>query len=248
MTQKSRTQRYSLLFVGLAVLALGPITSKAALASQEYLTESRKPFSLKATINDGAGGRGGGGSPQGVERPQLSRDDVAIAPPEAMPPLQRFDLGAEQANQLPPQQRIPEAPKEQPASSMIEYGVDWSRWVSQLADHWFYNLKALEDQSGLQFHTVRPCLLKFTCYPNGQIAEITLKQTSGVPLYDQLQAQALLSCQPIHPFPQGTQRTSFTLVQGWESHPRKLGERDYKPGSFGRGFPIEVVKQWMNSR
>jgi hypothetical protein len=227
-----------------AALILLPALGPVSRASQDYSITGKRPFSLKATVNDQANGQAE------ADRPSLSREDVAIIPPESQPPMSRFDLGAEEGANRGPAQPVaqPQVPQEQPASSMIEYGVDWSRWVGQLADRWYYKLTQLEEQSGLQFHTSRPCLIKFTCYPNGQVSEMLLKQTSGVPLYDQLQGQALLQCQPIQPFPQGTQRNSFTIVLGWESHPRKHGERDYKPGSFGRGFPMEIVKQWMNPR
>ncbi len=227
-----------------AALVLLPTLGFSADASQDYALAGKRPFSLKATVNDQVNGQGE------AEKPSLSREDVAVVPPQSQPPLTRFDLGADQGVDLEPPAEVmqQQVPKEQPASSMIEYGVDWSRWVGQLADRWYYRLTQLEEQSGLQFHTSRPCLIKFTCHPNGQISEMILKQTSGVPLYDQLQGQALLQCQPIQPFPHGTQRNTFTIVLGWESHPRKHGERDYKPGSFGRGFPMEIVKQWMNPR
>lgn len=235
--------RHAVLSVVVSMTAAGSLNASAA---QEFPSDDKKPFSLRAEITDQ------NDSSNNNNRPQLSREDVAIAPPAAQPPIKPFDLGATDGLTLPEQPQVmqprqPEPPRERPASSMIEYGVDWSRWVSVLADRWFYNLKRLEDQSGLQFHTQRPCLIKFTCYPNGAIADIVLKQSSGVPVYDQLQAQALLQCQPVQPFPQGTQRTSFTLVQGWESHPRRHGEQDYRPGSFGQGFPVEIVKQWMNN-
>jgi hypothetical protein len=239
-TQVSRLQS-----IGLAtIFVLLGTGVQPGCASQDFQPGARKPFSLQAEVDDQIA------PPSQEQRPQLSRQDVAVVPPQAQPPMARFDIGADQGVTLPEQPQraqTPSPPQERPASSMLEYGVDWSRWVSALADRWYFNLKNLEDRSGLQFHTVRPCLIKFTCYPNGAIAEMTLKQSSGVPMYDQLQAQALLQCQPVAPFPQGTQRTNFTLVQGWESHPRKHGESDYRPGSFGRGFPVEVVKQWMNN-
>jgi len=250
--------------IGISLAAIALLMSSAVepgnAAADSSLTQ-KKPFSLKAEFDDRPA------APAEKEGPQLSRDDVAVVPPAAQPPMARFDLGADQGfipAQQPeqiapqtqahqgfnppekPQQVQQQQPQEEPTSSMIEYGVDWSKWVSQLADRWFYNLKQLEDQSGLQFHTARPCLIKFTCYSNGAIAQVSLKQTSGIQLYDQLQAQALLQCQPVAPFPHGTQRPSFTLMQGWESHPRKTGEHDYRPGSFGHGFPVEIVKQWMN--
>jgi hypothetical protein len=63
-----------------------------------------------------------------------------------------------------------------------------------------------------------------------------------------MQIQALANILPLHRFPKGTRRTSFTLVQGWESHPRRPGEEDFKPGSFGKDTPMEVVQQWVKWR
>lgn len=208
---------------------------------QGYADDPKQQFQLKAVQDDKQSE-----SNSDDKRPELSRQDMAVNPPglTAMP---QFNLKAESGitlNQSKPEQGRPD--EEQ--SSMNEYGVDWSRWVGELADRWFFNLKKLEEQSGLQFHTAQACLIKFTCYPNGQISDISLKQSSGIPLYDRLQAQALLQTVPVSPFPPGTQRNSFTLVQGWESHPRKHGEHDYRPGSYGKGFPMEIVKQWIGAQ
>lgn len=128
------------------------------------------------------------------------------------------------------------------------YSVDWSHWVTQLADRWFYNLKRLETFYGRDFHSPRAAQIRFTCYPNGTIGNISLEQSSGIAAYDQLQIQALCQAMPLTPFPAGSQRKSVTLVQGWESHPRRPGEQDFRPGSFGQGFPQEKVNRWNSSR
>lgn len=162
-----------------------------------------------------------------LETPQPTNEDGALYKQDALAPKEDADGGN---------------------GSMREFGVDWSSWVSKLADRWFFALTKMEQQSGLQFHTVRPALIHFTCYANGQIDNIYVKQSSGVPIYDQMQMQALLRIMPLHPFPRGTQRTTFTLVQGWESHPRQPGEEDFCPGSFGKATPMEIVRQWMSWR
>jgi hypothetical protein len=128
------------------------------------------------------------------------------------------------------------------------YSVDWSVWVTNLADRWFFNLKQLETLYRQDFHSPRAAQIRFTCYPNGTIGNISLEQSSGIPSYDQLQIQSLVQTMPLAPFPPGTQRKSVTLVQGWESHPRRLGEQDFRPGSFGRGFPQEKVNKWNSLR
>jgi hypothetical protein len=197
------------------------------------------------------------------DRPSLSRDEL-MAPDSQVPApfreTKNKDIDGQGGEALPmPDVQMPTTPtamgfplgaqqneNSQPDGAMSEYGVDWSKWVSQMADRWFFNLKRLEDASEYQFHTVRPALVQFTSYPDGRIENINLKQTSGVDMYDQLQLQALSMCKA-PPFPRGTKRTNFTLVQGWESHPKRPGEDDYQPGSFGHGFPMEKVKQWANT-
>lgn len=122
-----------------------------------------------------------------------------------------------------------------------ETGVDWSKWVGVLADRWYLNLKNLEFRSAKIFRTARPALIHFTCYRNGTMSNVYLRQTCGVPAYDQMQIEALKRCTPLPPFPEGSVRQSYSLLQGWECHPREAGESDFKPGSYGKNFPVEHV-------
>jgi hypothetical protein len=130
----------------------------------------------------------------------------------------------------------------------VEYNVDWATWLAKVADRWFYVLDQYERQTGTHYVTRQPALFRFTCYNNGQIANVMMKQSSGNVAYDRLQMVALMQSMPVPPFPAGTQRQTITLVQGWESHVRQAGESDYIPGSFGKGFPMEKVTQWVNGR
>jgi hypothetical protein len=133
-------------------------------------------------------------------------------------------------------------------SYLSEYNVDWSHWISTHADRWYYTLKASEEMLGLHFVTLRPAMIKYTCYADGSIGNLVLKQSSGVPVYDRLQMETLVATMPTMPFPRGTHRTSITLCQGWESHPRQPGESDFQLGSFGKNFPKERVSQWSAAR
>jgi hypothetical protein len=135
-----------------------------------------------------------------------------------------------------------------PNGYMQEYNVDWSRWVSVQADRWYYMLKVSEDLLGLRFMTLRPAMIQYTCYADGTIRDVVLKQSSGVPAYDRLQVETLMATMPIPPFPKGTHRASITLCQGWESHVKEAGELDYQPGSFGHDYPKERVRQWSAGR
>ncbi len=132
-------------------------------------------------------------------------------------------------------------------SYLNEYDVDWSSWISQMAARWHYNLKRLEAQSNVCFVTERPALIQFTCASNGQVGNFSLKQSSGIYAYDQLQMLALSQVTPLPPFPKGTRCATITLVQGWESHTKQPGENGFDPRAFGRRFPMEKVQQWVRS-
>jgi hypothetical protein len=132
-------------------------------------------------------------------------------------------------------------------SYLNEYDVDWSSWISQMAARWHYNLKRLEAQSNVCFVTERPALIQFTCASNGQVGNFSLKQSSGIYAYDQLQMLALSQVTPLPPFPKGTRCATITLVQGWESHTKQPGESGFDPRAFGRRFPMEKVQQWVRS-
>jgi hypothetical protein len=130
----------------------------------------------------------------------------------------------------------------------LEYNVDWATWLAKVADRWFFVLDQYERSTHTHYVTQQPALFRFTCYNTGQIANISMKQSSGNVVYDRLQMVALIQSMPVPPFPMGTRRQTITLVQGWESHVRQTGESDYIPGSFGKGFPMEKVTQWVKVR
>jgi len=245
-----------------------------AIASSNPFGQDKKKFDLKAIKEDmlqrdrgdaaGDDGSGlsldrgrdtaGSGSGSGVGPLTGAVDDAETLGGMLPPPINQADFAAPPRGdggplaetQGPQQNAAP--PQQDDDGRMVEYGVDWRTWVSKLADRWFFVLKQMEERSGYNFHTARPALIHFTCHVNGQISDVYLKQTSGIPVYDQMQVQALLQCVPLHAFPKGTKRVQYTLVQGWESHPRRAGEQDYRPGSFGGNTPMEVVQQWIGRR
>lgn len=133
----------------------------------------------------------------------------------------------------------------EPRSYLDEYNVDWSGWISAVSSRWFYNLRVMESGANIRFVTDRPALIQFTCYADGRLSNIALRQSSGVDVYDRLQMLALSQVAPLPPFPAGTQCRSITLVQGWESHIKRPGESGFDPVRFGRGFPMEKVRQWV---
>lgn len=242
-----------------AVLAMVLGLSCAAPAFCQDLAFSQSPkFKLKATVEDrpqlsrsdmSAGAPGDLSTPdKGPAQDALDMPEVSFNTPAVAPSNPGFSLNALQEDQIPPAV-IPQtqtAPPKQPDGVMSEYGVDWNKWIGQVADRWFVVLQKMEAATGMNFHTTGPALISFTSYPDGHIDNVQLKQSSGIPFYDNLQMQALLNSQPVPPFPRGTKRTSFTLVQGWESHPRKPGENDYQVGSFRGNIPLERIKQWIN--
>lgn len=190
---------------------------------------------------------------QKTERPQLSRQDLESDAAQTasntlnVPPQISFSLAQPPLNAgvatAQPTTQAQQIQKDSTQKQMLEYDVDWSKWIGTFADRWYFALRRMEESSGMQFYTVRPAQIHFTCLANGQIGNVYLKQSSGVPVYDRLQMIAL-SQVAVPPFPRGTRHTSVTLVQGWESHQRRPGESDYIPGSFGRSFPKENVREW----
>lgn len=134
------------------------------------------------------------------------------------------------------------------SNHLEDYSVNWSPWMATLANRWFGNLQYAEHASGFRFHTLRPALIQFTCYADGQIGNVVLKQSSGIPYYDRLQMATLMASSPLPPFPPGTERRSLTLVQGWESHRKEAGEREFEPTEFAARFPQEKVSRWVASQ
>jgi len=120
--------------------------------------------------------------------------------------------------------------------------VDWSQWGNELADRWYKNLIELERKSGKGFNTLRPAKIRFTCYPDGSIKNITVYRSCGIPEYDRMQIEALKKTQPLLGFPGGTKRKKITMLQGWESRKKKAGEKDFELGSYGKKMPVERVR------
>lgn len=214
--------RRQILFIALSFCSLSFVQSKAC---------ADEPYKLKATTTN---------------QSRLSRTEIDPSALGALAPQQapKMALATVQPNPI----ALPaDNPEPVDKSYMQEYAVDWSGWIARLADRWYYVLRMNEETIGSQFVTERPALIQFTCYSNGQIGNLFLKQTSGSAAYDRLQMVALMQAAPLPAFPPGTHRSSITLVQGWESHVKQDGEQDFIPGSFGKGFPMEKVKQWIKA-
>lgn len=246
-----KNKRHSLISLcGVSLLLAACLTSDAL--ALESVPKRSAPFKLNAQVNQHPElSRAAGDellshlNPVDPVAPDGSRPaNTAAQPPMPanpyamptgnMPPLQGSALASNQA---------PSAPQ----AYLSEYGVDWSGWISQMAARWHYNLRRLESQSNIAFVTQRPALIQFTCASNGQVGNFSLKQSSGIFAYDQLQMLALSQVTPLPPFPKGTRCATITLVQGWESHAKKPGESGFDPRAFGRRFPMEKVQQWVRS-
>lgn len=260
MDPKLKPQLFAMPSISRKILLLALTLATCCGVSQTVLAQGisdQERFELNAQID---------------ERPQLSRDELtapgidngaplstgisqdampgALPMPEIAPePNMSFPLNAT-TQDTPPHESTPfplsaSNQAENTQVAMAEYGVDWSAWISRLADLWFFNLKKLTDKSAYEFHISTPARIRFTCWPNGRITDISVKRSSGVPLYDQLQIEALQRTKS-PPFPAGTQKTSNTLVLGWDSHPRQSRrEQTFTPGSFDPGVTLEKIKQWI---
>lgn len=222
--------RRQFLYLSLSLLLAGLAQGKATAQ------ESNQLYKLKAMTT----------SQSRLSRSEVDTSNLGALAPKQAPPQMAFAASAEQTSV--PAMPIAADNSEPDKSYLQEYQVDWSGWVAKLADRWYYVLRMNEEVVGNEFVTARPALIQFTCYNNGQIGNMFLKQSSGNPAYDRLQMIALMQAVPLHAFPQGTHRTSITLVQGWESHIKQAGEQDFVPDSFGKGFPMEKVKQWIKAK
>lgn len=128
---------------------------------------------------------------------------------------------------------------------LVEYEIDWSKWFSTLADRWHLRLRTMERKKHVVFVTTCPAQIRFTCFSDGSIGFVSLQKSSGVDEYDSMQIKALLACAPLPPFPTGTKRSKITVVQGWESRRKRLGEKDFELGSFGKEYPKECISKWI---
>ncbi len=231
----------------IVLIASFPISASCALAAQNQPdAQGAQPFALSARLN---------------QLPQLSRSEIdsnattSIAPARGNSPAISYAPGLPIGVGVAPHAAAPLSARieqttqdDRPGAFLTERNVDWSKWVSKFADRWFYVLRLYEDGAHAEFLTQRAALIEFTCYANGQLGNIRLKQSSGNLIYDRLQVIALMQTVPLLPFPPGTKRTSITLLQGWESHVQKPGESTYVPGSFGKNFPTEKVREWVMER
>ncbi|HND08592.1 MAG TPA: TonB C-terminal domain-containing protein [Candidatus Obscuribacter sp.] len=241
-----KNPRYTII-ARLGALLVLAASLPTAVWAQEAAVKRPVPFKLNAQVN---------------HNPQLSRDagDMLLSHLSPVNPQESSGLlpsgtpaqtKAPTATGFSPNSqlsaRIAAESQQSPQAYLSEYDVDWSGWISQMAARWHYNLRRLEAQSNICFVTERPALIQFTCASNGQVGNFSLKQSSGIYAYDQLQMLALSQVTPLPPFPKGTRCATITLVQGWESHAKKPGENGFDPRAFGRRFPMEKVQQWVRS-
>lgn len=232
-----------------ALIVLAASLSTAVMA-QEPAASRPAPFKLNAQVNQNPQlSREGGDMIVSHLSPVNQQQTSGLIPP-GVPAQAKVAPGAGGFNPNSPligNARAVAESQQAPQPYLSEYDVDWSSWISQMAARWHYNLKRLEAQSNICFVTERPALIQFTCASNGQVGNFSLKQSSGIYAYDQLQMLALSQVTPLPPFPRGTRCATITLVQGWESHAKQPGENGFDPRAFGRRFPMEKVQQWVRS-
>jgi len=180
---------------------------------------------------------------------------VPRSAPARTAPLQQASLPPEitpvyipKAAAAPKQVPLQGVEDDRPNSYLDEYQVNWAPWMQHLAGEWHGILKEAEGCLNAQFQTARPALIQFTCYADGRIGNVVLRQSSGVPVYDRLQIAALMEAAPLPPFPQGTAKRQITLMQGWESHIQQPGEADFDARNYVSRFPQEKVKRWVSSQ
>lgn len=223
----------------------------AAYAQEGNLARRTPParFSLSASMQDTILKQGGSQDPAA---------DLLVPVPVNLPPGSRIaNLPGTGMKGIPtPKPILPQGnlkplsaspDDDRPNSFQEEYNVSWAPWMAHLSSNWHEILKGCEEVLAMQFHTVRPALIQFTCYADGHIGNVILRQSSGIPVYDRLQIASLMEVRLL-PFPQGTVRKSVTLIQGWESHTKQPGEQDFQPWNFANRFPQEKVSKWVSSQ
>lgn len=213
-----------------------------AQAQEGALTQAGVPrFALSATHQDEISPRANG--------PMSSMPWVSssLGAGPAMMPMQGRTAESRPIAALP-MIPPPTASEDRPNSYMEEYQVSWSPWIQNLANRWHRILKDSEELLGVEFQTARPALIQFTCYADGRIGNVVLRQSSGVPVYDKMQILSLMEAAPLEPFPPGTQKRSITLIQGWESHLKQPGEQEFNSRAFANKYPLEKVNRWISKQ
>ena len=217
-----------------------PVPKFSLQVSKEELRLLNQQASQGAS--GGVNANGGPGNPYSIAAVPILPQSAALPTAPAMAPAMR------QAPIDPSKLRSMQAVPEKPNSYLTEYNVAWAPWIAALASVWYNNLRFHEASYGAQFHTLRPALIQFTCYADGHIGNVVLRQSSGIPVYDQLQVVALLQAAPLAPFPKGTAKSNITLVQGWESHRKRPGESDFQPFNFAGRYPQEKVIRYAGTQ
>ncbi len=245
--QKKLFARLSVVIIALMLSTMG------AFAQESVLRTAPSAFSLSAVKEDRNQTKTAFQCPSPLPMQTVPPEPLFQRPSpqashvnNAAPPVFRgpaTPVAPSSPQNLPPQQTT----GSQKTGGIEDYSVNWSPWMGVLAHRWFGNLQYAEDASGLRFHTLRPALIQFTCYADGHIGNIVLKQSSGIAYYDRLQVATLLAAVPLPPFPPGSERKSLTLVQGWESHRKEPGDREFEPAAFASRFPQEKVSRWVMS-
>lgn len=224
------------------VFSLSLLASTPASAQDIADSQGAKPpkFALSASVHDIL-------PQEAAQKPAqsaLANPRAAMLPMVPQPPLEKTKIQPGQ----PLAPRLAQNDDDRPNAFLEEYQVNWGPWMGDMASRWHSILKDAELVLGWQFHTPRPALIQFTCYADGRIGNVVLRQSSGIPVYDKLQLASLMETAPLAPFPPGTARKSVTLIQGWESHPKRPGEEDFQAGSFASRIPQEKVSRWVSSR
>lgn len=249
MSIRHRFGSFSAKAIGCGVISLGIFCGLRAQAQESGFGSQSSPvpkFNLQVSKDDmlkdpgapaiAAGNMAPGGFITAAPNPGQAPPSAPTLPPALRQALEQAKLRAMQAN------------NDKPNSYLEEYNVNWAPWIAAMANTWYGNLRYHEKSYGIQFHTARPALIQFTCYADGHIGNVVLRQSSGIPVYDELQMAALMQVAPLAPFPKGTAKNSITLVQGWESHRKRPGESDFEPSQFANRYQMERVSRWAGTQ
>jgi TonB family protein len=95
-----------------------------------------------------------------------------------------------------------------------EYYVDWSLWMDEVGSRWSAVFNSAYNRG--KFHADGLAFVQFTCKADGSITEVSLEKSSGDPMCDRSQIEALVNCMPLPAFPVGSAKKSVTMMYVWE--------------------------------
>jgi TonB family protein len=98
--------------------------------------------------------------------------------------------------------------------SFQEYYVDWSHWMTDIANRWTLVFNAGYSSGNL--NPTDTAEVQFTCTKDGTISNIVMLSSSGDPECDRNHILALQAISPLPQFPAGCKKKNLTFLYVWD--------------------------------